>query len=265
MMEPPPGSGSDSKASSKGRIPVYTPLELAAIVLDFYEFLATLHYDRANLKIAPPGGWPSLTVEHCAGYKSNLAIEVLRRLPYFKNIGRDVYVHYKSDLVDYTALGRKHFRDKNRWAEYADPDNFRDDWYDIELCDVVFIAWGHESGGRDLMLDVRRGAIIEEEIRGNHVGVWDVRVYFDRMKEAYRSLQLIPCLDFEMVEAWDEDEPDDEISIEEVLAQTDDWLTDLDTQYGRQIYRQHGWPDAFRKDDAKKAVDKLMEQRGVFG
>jgi hypothetical protein len=267
MEPPPPDSDSGSKATSKGRIPVYTPHELAAMFLDFYQFLATLHYDRAKLKIAPPGGWPGLTVEHCAGFKSNLAIEVLRRLPYFKNTGRDVSVHYKSDLVDYTALGRGYFRNEDRSQEYAETEYFDGDWHDIELRDVVFIAWGHESGGRDLMLDVRRGAIIEEEIRIGHVGVWDVRAYFDRMKDAYRTLKLIPWLGDDVVEAWDVDERDDEISIQELLAQNSDynWLSYLDTQYGRQIYRQHGWPDAFRKDDMEKAVTEAMEQRGVFG
>jgi hypothetical protein len=264
-MEPQTDSGSGSQAISQGGIPVYTPQELAAIFLDFYEFLATLHYDRAKLKIAPPGGWPNLTVEHCAGFKSNLAIEVLRRLPYYTDTNRDVSVHYKSDLVDYTALGREYFSDKDRWEEYADAGSFDNEWHDIELCDVVFIAWGHESGGRDLMLDVRRGAIIEEEIRCDHVGVWDVRAYFDRMKDAYRTLKLIPWLGDDVVEAWDVDDPDGEISIQEVLAQDHHWLSDLDTQYGRQIYRQHGWPDAFRKDDLEKAITEVMEQRGVFG
>lgn len=48
-------------------------------------------------------------------------------------------------------------------------------------------------------------------------------------------------------------------------AQTDSWETDLDVQYVRQIYREHGWPEAFRKDDAEKVLVEIieaMEERG---
>jgi hypothetical protein len=136
---------------------------------------------------------------------------------------------------------------------------------EVDPSHVFFIASGHESGGQELLLNVQYGEIIEEMIRYQTVGAYDVRSYFDDLKEAYRNLKLIPCLGRVTIEAWDVEKRADMIEEEEVRAQTEDWGTQLDVQYIRQIYRKHGWPDAFRKDDAKKAVDLLVdstEERG---
>lgn len=52
------------------------------------------------------------------------------------------------------------------------------------------------------------------------------------------------------------------ISEHEVRAQTEEWYpgTNLDWQFVRQIYRQYGWPDNFRRDDAVNFLETLMEQ-----
>jgi hypothetical protein len=43
---------------------------------------------------------------------------------------------------------------------------------------VIYIAIGHESGGRDLLLDVQHGEIMEEEVRMGPNGRDDVRGFF---------------------------------------------------------------------------------------
>lgn len=67
---------------------------------------------------------------------------------------------------------------------------------------VIYLAKGHESGGRDLLLDIQKGEIREEEIRGNSHGSDDVKVFLADMKEAYRTLKLIPCEGLDTIEAW---------------------------------------------------------------
>lgn len=265
---PPPSStessaGSDSSTSST---PPYTPDELAAIFLDFYIFLTTLHYDAAGLKTPLPEGWPGLTPEDCAGFKSDNAIEVLRRLPYFDS-SQKAAIHYKSRLIDYTSLGREHF-ETGDWHEESI--EFWSTDGEVDPIHVFFIAWGCESYGRGLLLNVKHGEIIEDMVRADQLDPCDVKSYFDDLREDYRSLKLIPCLGRITIEARDVDEraESDRISEEQVRAQTESWGTDLDVQYIRQLYRQHGWPDAFRKDDAKKAIDALSdsieEQRGAW-
>lgn len=219
--------------------------------LDFYKFLTTLHFDPKDLKIPPPGGWPNLMPENCAFFKTDYTIEVLRNLPY---LGGEADVHYKSRLVDYSVLGREYFT-SGPWthgelslsADGPVPDH------------VVAIAVGHESGGRDLLLDVLQGEIIEEEIRCQNNGSRDVQEYLDDLKEAFRSLKLLPCPDWDMIEATRVEERQGEITREEFDGQARRFETDLDVQYLRQIYCQHGWPEAFRRDEAMKIIAEVRD------
>lgn len=209
-----------------------------------------LHYDAEDLKIPPPEGWPELTQETLAGLKSSYTIEVLRRLPYFNS---EADIHYKSELLDYTShQDRELLTPSDIFGDYCESS-------EINPVHVIYIASGHESGGRDLLLDVQHGEIIEEELKCRHVTTDDARQYFDALKEAYRCLKLIPCLEKDTIEAWEVEERPDKITEEELRAQTEPWGTKLDVQYLRQLYRQHGWPDAFRKEDCKEAVDELVD------
>lgn len=130
------------------------------------------------------------------------------------------------------------------------------------------IAWGHESGGRDFWLNVWDGEVIEEEIRCQSNGSCDVGDFLEGLKEQFISLGLVPCLGKVMIEAQGVEEGEEVITEEEVCEQGDEWYTDLDVQYVRQIYRAHGWPRVFRKEEAFEAIEKLMEKieenRGVW-
>lgn len=117
-------------------------------------------------------------------------------------------------------------------------------------------------------LDVKHGLITEDMVRATQLNPEDIKDWFKKLEE-YRSLKLIPSKDRQSFEA--DNVPERAaglglISEEEVHAQVEDWGTDLDIQYLRQLYRQYGWPDAFRREDAEKAVDELLvsirEQRG---
>jgi hypothetical protein len=66
------------------------------------------------------------------------------------------------------------------------------------------------------------------------------------------------------IEAWYAEERETPITEKELLAQTDDWETELDVQYLRQVYRACGWPSAFSKDEAFDEVETLMEKRDYF-
>jgi len=103
----------DDEEDVEDDTPFYTAEELGAIFLDFYKFLATLHYDLADLRIPPSGGWPDLPPDNLTGHKSEFAIKVLRHLPYFHSRAS---FHYKSRLMDFTSLGRKYFASED-WLE----------------------------------------------------------------------------------------------------------------------------------------------------
>ncbi|KJZ70046.1 hypothetical protein HIM_10550 [Hirsutella minnesotensis 3608] len=123
----------------------------------------------------------------------------------------------------------------------------------------VYLAWGRESGGRELLLNVKDAEVTEDVLETNTLPPRNIIEYLNDLKEAYRNLRLIPCQGRVTIEADDVAERSSHISKRQVLAQSESWGTDLDIQYVRQLYRQHGWPDAFRRKDAENAVEELME------
>jgi len=232
----------------------YSPEEIAEIFTGFYTFLTTLHYNPGELMAPPSRGWPNLAPGSDLDAKSDLALEVIRRLPYLDS---SADVHYKSRLVNYSTVDRSYFVGKRLFDG--------EEVLDEDVPDHVFVfALGHESGGRSLFLDVNTGEVIEEMIRMERKPARDAKAYFADLEEAYRSLKLIPFLGMDSIEAWEVDERETPITEEELLAQTDDWETDLDIQYLRQVYRACGWPSAFRKDEAFDEAERLMEARGYF-
>ncbi|KAH6982291.1 hypothetical protein BKA56DRAFT_585641 [Ilyonectria sp. MPI-CAGE-AT-0026] len=248
-----PTSASASDCSAISEPPRCDPEKIREAFIDFYKFLTTLHYNEADLKIPPPGGWPCLTPELYADYKPDETIQVLRNLPYFDG-PNPLEFHYRSRLLDYTTFTRQDFEGATELYEY-------DDVYwgfegEIDPRHVFCIAEGSETGGRHIFLNARDGEIIQDSI-GVNTESYPVEVYFETLKEQYRSLELIPCPGRITMEAFKVAKRDG-VSLEEVCNQTTWWGTDLDVQYVRQLYRQHGWPDAFRKDEATKAVNDLM-------
>lgn len=255
-------SSSSESGSSEAEI-IYWPQELGAIFLDFYRFLATLHYNLENLKVPPPEGWSFSPEFHSELGKSDLVIQTLRHLPYFAIDvqERSAHVLYKCWLIDFTTypvdrLDQLRYRDDLGFGALGGDG-------DADPADVVCIADGGESFGRQLFLNVRDGSITEDMVRADTLNPVDVQDFFDNLKEEYRSLRLIPCPGRFTLERHDNEEADQygvHITQDEFLAQNPgEWETALDIQYIRQLYRQYGWPDNFQREAATQAVDKLME------
>lgn len=127
----------------------------------------------------------------------------------------------------------------------------------VDSADVVFIAEGYESGGRNIWL--------EDQSRCDVQTPEDVLAYLDTIREGHRNLRLILYPDHVTHEAWDLPEHDGTITEAEIRAQSEEWGTDLDWQYIRRIYRSHGWPDAFRQDEAFKKMEKLLNLMEEIG
>ncbi|KAF7555883.1 hypothetical protein G7Z17_g1806 [Cylindrodendrum hubeiense] len=248
----PPTSEDGSSEDSSDYEPRYTPEEIGALFLDFYKFLTTLHYDEADLKVPPPGGWPHITPESCAHFKSDYAIEVVRHLPYFDS-KCTASIHYKSHLLDFTALTLEDY-ERHKYTLHEGQE-FWSDEREMDPSDVVCIAEGYESYGRQLWLNVMDCDIIENMVRADMLTAVPAETFFDNLKEQFQTLKLIPGRGRVTIEADRTPEREGRITEEEVFAQTEDWGTELDIQYVRQIYRQHGWPDSFCKEEAFKAVD----------
>ncbi|SDS74150.1 hypothetical protein [Actinoplanes derwentensis] len=250
-----------------GRTPVYSAADTVAVVLDFLTFLTTLHRDRDHLYMPPPGGWPGYTPENCADFKSDLVVEVMRNLPFLggeatrhDSLGQ---IHYKCCLLDYTTFDREELTEQEDLWEREDEESD-----DESAPDHVFIlAAGYESGGRTVFIDALEGKAVEAEIRGgNENSIWDLKEYFEDLKNKYRNLEIVPIPHAEMKVITIADlhrfESDETVSEEEVLMQSDRWWgSDLDIRYTRQLYREFGWPNDFQRDEAFRELCKVMDER----
>jgi hypothetical protein len=124
------------------------------------------------------------------------------------------------------------------WGE--DWDSF-DPGLDPEVTDrpnLIGIAEGYESAGREFTLDVFKGVMYDDQIRCNFLGGWDVEDFFLRLQRKFEGLELVPIRG-DMLEA----------DYEEVNVY-------------REIYRSHGWPGAnFKREEALAAVETVRQRR----
>ncbi|KAF4993625.1 hypothetical protein FGRMN_6343 [Fusarium graminum] len=257
LPSPPPsddGSYAESDGSEGSVQPRYTPQELGAIFLDFYKFLTTLHYDESDLKIPPVTGWPRITREsrRFANFKSDYTLEVLRHLPYFNEGDPTTWFHYKSRLRDFTEIESSELE----FFQSIDADTPLYFTEEIGPDDMVSFSTGTGPGSTYYLL-VRECLIVEELGggcgQGPPVAVED---FFERLRELYRTLNLIPRRDRETIQAWHIPDIERRITEEEVHAQTGYWGTELDIQYVRQVYRDHGWPLTLHWEEASDAIDE---------
>ncbi|KAF2993230.1 hypothetical protein E8E13_001504 [Curvularia kusanoi] len=134
----------------------------------------------------------------------------------------------------------------NNGYESDESDGWGEDWERFspgenpevtDLPNLIGIAQGYESCGRDFTLDVFKGVVYDDQIRCNFLGGWDVEDFFRGLQQEFEDLELVPIRG-DMLEA----------DYEQV------------NEY-REIYRRHGWPGAdFRKAEALAAVE-IARQR----
>ncbi|KAK3319870.1 hypothetical protein B0T19DRAFT_445658 [Cercophora scortea] len=245
--------------------PRYTPEELTAIVLDFYTF-TKLHFKPSDLKLPPPGGWPNLTRENVGpNFKSDYTLSVLRQLPCLNKEG---LIEYNCQVQDYSTRTRESF-EPDEYGHLHGEDLYTDDDGnpDAPVHDhIVSFAPGYSSGGIELMLNVHAGTIGAVMIRYSDIGEEDIQRYFDSVKKKFRKLRLLPCMGKQTLDAEKVPERSRGIRLEAVRNQirADDRIfTHLDLQYIRQVYRDYGWPRAFRREEFEANIDRVLVEMGA--
>jgi len=233
----------------------YTVAELATIFTGFYQFLTKLHFDPAFLRLPPPDGWPELSREITGNWKDDFALEVLRHLPYFDR-GGYVPVDYHSRLVDYSSFDPGFFQETDWNEEYMDFERFGS-LFQPRMSFII--AEGRESYGQQWIFDAEHGTIYAEQIRADSDGPFDVGDFFASIMQKYRNLHLISSGRRSTIDASRVPERTDRITEQEVLAQKDEFFeTELDVQFLRQVCRDYGWPDVFRRVECRAYIDDFM-------
>ncbi|KAG4222174.1 hypothetical protein PC116_g29351 [Phytophthora cactorum] len=130
---------------------------------------------------------------------------------------------------------------------------------------TVVIAEGHESGGRVLMLDTEEGVIIEEEIRCQCNGDFDVMEYFADLKKEYETLEMFHIPGTETVQLMDMDGSDENETarpVEGPLRRGEFFPTEEDKRWVRYLFQSHGWPGPeFRREECFEVIEKYREMR----
>lgn len=235
----------------------YSAEKLVEIITDFYEFLATLHLDPAELEYPPPGGWPNVINNNGGRWKHKDVIYIMSHIPCFT--GPEATVHYKSKLIDYSTVDMDELKEdmaSSAWSttfESSEGEERSPRYF-------FYIALGRESEGCQMLVNIKDGEVIEESLGYSEEGPMDIQDYFEDLKLKYRDMWLISCRGYITLEPKDVEAREENIDEEEVLSQTESWGTDLDIHYIRQIYREHGWPDKFRRADTEAAVNSHMER-----
>jgi hypothetical protein len=241
----------------------YTVEDIAALFTDFYQFLAKLQFNPDDLKFPPPEGWPNLAPEHVGTWKEDFALEVMRHLPYFQN-GGNTQADYKQRFEDYSVWSPRQFAEPEWWEQYMD---YERDGSPFHPRMAFIVAQGHESGGQQWVLDAEHGEMWVVSMRCDTQGPFDLREFFEAFKDKTRRLQILSLRGQEVIDSSEVEERAERISEAEVIAQDVEELSDferffgntpLDLQYLRQIYRDQGWPDAFRRTECEDYVHNFM-------
>ena len=121
-------------------------------------------------------------------------LDLIRHLPYFTHHikrSENCHIEYKSILFDYTTrdpwiegINEMYVRDFSHWPSSEDP---------VNPAHLLFIAHGWESGGNTWRLNVLTGEMIVDVVRYQSDDGEDIKAFFERYMQAYRSLELVPC------------------------------------------------------------------------
>ncbi|KAH8694322.1 hypothetical protein BGW36DRAFT_384747 [Talaromyces proteolyticus] len=195
----------------------------------------------------PEEGWSNISEESLAGLeKTKEVVDVLRHLPYIKySNGFNVQIAFATEALDYrgaeVAVG-----DKNRWIPHGN----------LEFAPHVVVLTaddGPGSYGSQVLLDTEKNTFSDYQPGGpskasetnaetNPDDFWHSREtrpvaeFFSLWEERFRTLE------------WTVDPFDDE---EGMLLRYDNATDEV-----RQIYRDHGWPDNFRRRECRDALQE---------
>ncbi|KAJ8079139.1 hypothetical protein PM082_013427 [Marasmius tenuissimus] len=242
----------------------YTRDELVDTITSFYKFLTTFHIPESALKYPSEGGWPNITTDSTAGFgKSPLVVDLLRHLPYIEEDGRlDLHnIHYKCNVLDYSTRTPQDFA-----SDDIKIGEMQMSWDGPVSENVVVVAEGYESGGRNILLDLENGEITVEEIRCGRECQADVKEYFEDLRLKYKRLEIVPVPGhepFERVRGRDREDEKLKNPLEMDRSGEYDWILDEhDAKWISRIYRDYGWPGPqYRKAEALAAAGEFTRIR----
>ncbi|KZF23993.1 hypothetical protein L228DRAFT_244852 [Xylona heveae TC161] len=238
----------------------YNQDEIIATMTAYYQFLSRLPYvDPSDIMYPPPGGWPEINQE-TLGYlgRTDTVIELLRHLPYINTDNHDFLVSLDVHAADYRGKWFKSSVAK-KVGSFATPVGA------TFPPNVIGLTNGKNTGVY-LMLDTVDGTITPYEIMGYtydptyppgdprswrdqcHDETLRLSDILDRWKQKFATLEWMasPLNGWPYIWWGDDRRQSEETRQREEM---------------REIFRAHGWPNSFRRDECKQALIKWEEER----
>ncbi|KAJ8119107.1 hypothetical protein ONZ43_g3857 [Nemania bipapillata] len=240
----------------------YSRGDTVAAIRDYYQFITSLYLPETFVIEPPEGGWPSITQESMNDVgKTEEVIALLRHLPYIY-YAQEAHGAANCVFADWSAY---HLRgeDARILTEGSD--------YESVPPHIV----GLTCGGRDnpvYLLDTKIGVVYwldcpgslrseptrqqaffnleedrpEEDVWRGNAGAWEIKDFFELLKDEFRSLHFIPISS---------------------VAVIDTYATFSQRKQGQipmvqEILRSYGWPDTTRynKREALEQVKKAVRE-----
>jgi hypothetical protein len=170
---------------------------------------------------------------------------------------------------------REESQDEDGWEEgylwYRDEDRDKsadkeENWFDgdeeedMKMENMIVLASGYESGGLNLILDVFKGEIHEDQIRASGLtGHAPVEDYFGDLKSKLERLEIVPIPGYGRREGdfW---EGATAIPVD-VFGESVTFDENEDVRECQKIYKSFAWPgEAYRKEEAVAAIQTYMKR-----
>jgi hypothetical protein len=256
-------------------------------ISNYFDFLAKMYIDEADILRSPEGGWPEITPDRLRSLgKTDKVNILLRYMPYLRSnihgptseaeVGPSG-VQFFNWMEAIGNIGRRPGLDAEARSEeckvvteplneHGEPgltpphavgltstsDNVMDDrWIlDTELGVIYWVSCPDRmryEPTREPVLDDSYDYAPEGEREWRHEPAWAVVDFFELLKDQFLQLFSVPVSPTSVRDIGDGFVPEVEGALP--LAQA--------------IYREHGWPDLnrYRKDTCLKAVRERLEER----
>nr|POE85218.1 hypothetical protein CFP56_67375 [Quercus suber] len=234
-------------ASSNDESPWTTAVDA---VRRYYTFLANeLGAIPPNCIVEPPEeGWSSITQNSLAGLeKSEAVIELLRHLPYIeRSKDYNTQIAFGTSAIDYRKIGEFKVAEGKR-SQFIPLGNEEFPPHVAVLTDE-----GEDYYGSLLLVDTEKGTATDYQPRASRkTGMPEP----ESTPEFWRHFETLPVV--ELLASWEQKFRCLEWTADPFNAEGGMMLRyDRATDEVRQIYRDHGWPDNFRREECRNALQE---------
>jgi hypothetical protein len=234
-----------------------SPETYISAIRDYYEFLAAMYLDPADIEEPPEGGWPTITPStyRLLG-KSDEVISLLRHLPYLRpsKFGHVPQATARCRFANWRDEGE--IVEQPKYAESLRVTTESASCYEFVPPHVIGLAQSSRNNPI-FLLDVKLGIIhwveclgeIRDAARQERIiddafdytsdeeeaswrgdsATWAVNDFFEMLKDRFRTLEAVPIDGRNVFDIKD-------TAVEEAATMVSG------------IYRAHGWPDLRRYD-----------------